>query len=181
MNYLDIVLALFLVYGAYNGFKKGLIIEIATLIALCLGIYGSILFSDQTAVYLQQEFEISDTYIPATAFIVTFILIVVSILILAKLLEKLIKIMALGLVNRISGAVLGMVKSVLFLSFIVMIIGYFDKESKLLKENIKTTSYLYSPIQKIVPALIPMIVQTKVLERFYNSKEMEQAKSYFSF
>ena len=58
MNYLDIVLALFLVYGAYNGFKKGLIIEIATLIALCLGIYGSILFSDQTAVYLQQEFEI---------------------------------------------------------------------------------------------------------------------------
>ena len=37
MNYIDIVILLFLLYGAFRGFSKGLIIEVATLAGLILG------------------------------------------------------------------------------------------------------------------------------------------------
>jgi membrane protein required for colicin V production len=44
LNLLDIIILIPLLLFAYNGYKKGLIIEIATLIALVLGIYASIHF-----------------------------------------------------------------------------------------------------------------------------------------
>lgn len=37
MNYIDIVILLFLLYGAFRGFSKGLIIEVATLAGLIIG------------------------------------------------------------------------------------------------------------------------------------------------
>ena len=39
MNYIDIVILLFLLYGAFRGFSKGLIIEVATLAGLILGVF----------------------------------------------------------------------------------------------------------------------------------------------
>ena len=45
MNYLDIIIIIPLIWGAYKGFRKGFIIEIASLIALILGIWGGINFS----------------------------------------------------------------------------------------------------------------------------------------
>jgi len=38
MNYFDIMIAIPLIWGIYKGFKKGFIIEIASFIALGLGI-----------------------------------------------------------------------------------------------------------------------------------------------
>ena len=74
---LDIVLALPLIWGAYKGFKKGLIIEITTLIALVAGLYGAIKFSDLTAVYLQENWTIDERYMPILSFAITFIAIVI--------------------------------------------------------------------------------------------------------
>lgn len=48
MNYIDIILLLPLLYGAYRGFSRGLIIEVATLLGLLLGVYIAIKFSGYT-------------------------------------------------------------------------------------------------------------------------------------
>ena len=45
MNYIDIVILLFLLYGAFRGFSKGLIIEVATLAGLILGVFIAIRYS----------------------------------------------------------------------------------------------------------------------------------------
>jgi membrane protein required for colicin V production len=47
MTLLDLFLVLPLIYGAWRGFKKGLIIEIFTLLAIIVGIYVSVHFSDK--------------------------------------------------------------------------------------------------------------------------------------
>ena len=39
MNALDILITLLLLYGAYTGFKKGLVFEIAMIVGLIVGIY----------------------------------------------------------------------------------------------------------------------------------------------
>ena len=48
MNYIDIVILLFLLYGAFRGFSKGLIIEVATLAGLILGVFIAIRYSPFT-------------------------------------------------------------------------------------------------------------------------------------
>ena len=52
MGVLDIVFIIPIVWLAYNGFKKGLIVEIATFFALIIGVYVSLYFSDITAEFL---------------------------------------------------------------------------------------------------------------------------------
>ena len=48
MNYFDYLLLLPLVYGLYRGFTKGLIIELASLVALIAGVYGAMYLSSFT-------------------------------------------------------------------------------------------------------------------------------------
>lgn len=39
VNYIDVIILLPLVYGAYKGFSQGLIVEMSTLFALVLGVF----------------------------------------------------------------------------------------------------------------------------------------------
>ena len=54
MNYLDIVIAVVLFLFGFKGLRKGLVIEIVTLLAFGVGIYGAMRFSDFTADRLQE-------------------------------------------------------------------------------------------------------------------------------
>jgi membrane protein required for colicin V production len=45
MNYIDIIIGIVLIVSAISGFRKGLIVEVASLAALILGIWGAIHFS----------------------------------------------------------------------------------------------------------------------------------------
>jgi len=45
MNYIDIIILAVLAWALFRGFKNGLFIEIASIAALILGIWGAIRFS----------------------------------------------------------------------------------------------------------------------------------------
>ena len=44
MNYIDIIILVIIGYGLVKGFINGLIIEVASVLALILGIWGAIRF-----------------------------------------------------------------------------------------------------------------------------------------
>ena len=62
MNYIDIVILLFLLYGAFRGFSKGLIIEVATLAGLILGVFIAIRYSPFTEGILKDFLNITSRY-----------------------------------------------------------------------------------------------------------------------
>ena len=55
MNYLDIILAIPLLWGLYKGISKGIVKELAALIALA-GVYGAVHFADNIHPYLKEQF-----------------------------------------------------------------------------------------------------------------------------
>ena len=58
MNFLDIIIAIPLVYGAYKGFRNGFIMEIFTILALFVGLYAAFTFSDQlTGMFVDTQHE----------------------------------------------------------------------------------------------------------------------------
>jgi membrane protein required for colicin V production len=153
INLLDIILLIPLLWFGYNGYKKGLIIEIASLAAFILGLYFAFYFSDFTAEYLKQFFNIEPKYMAAISFIVTFIGVVIIVLILAKLLEKFINILMLGFLNKLGGAVFGILKGALFLSIIILIINYFDTGRTIIKPQAVKSSIFYKPVESLAPML----------------------------
>ncbi|MFH1321734.1 MAG: CvpA family protein [Bacteroidota bacterium] len=155
MSYLDIILYIPLLWGIYKGFTKGFIIQAASLVALVLGIYGGIKFSYIVSEYIQRYFEISSNYLPIVSFAITFLIIVIAIHFLAKLLAKFIDMVALGFINKLFGAIFGMLKTAFILSVILVIINIADEKLKFIPPAEKNNSVLYNPISKLVPTIIP--------------------------
>jgi membrane protein required for colicin V production len=164
VNYIDIAVAVPLIWGAYKGFTKGLIIELASIIALILGGYVGMHFSDVTSTYLSQVVTIEESYMPIVSFAVTFVVIVLGVYLLAKILEKVINLVALKLVNKISGAVFGILKAAFIVSLVLVFVESVDQKLELIPKGIKETSLLYSPIGTIAPALIPAVKELDMLK-----------------
>lgn len=159
MNYIDLFIAIPLLWGAYRGFCKGMLIELASLLALGLGIYGGIKFSDQAAAFLSDHFAINAGYLPLIAFGVVFILIVILVYTLAKILEKIINLLALKLVNKLLGALFGLFKTALILSVILLIVNIIDNKINFITPDQKESSILYTPVSAIATTIIPVAYQ----------------------
>ena len=157
MNILDIILAVPLLWFAYRGFQKGLVIELASLVALILGIWAAIHFSFFAADFLTDNFDIGPKYLPVTAFIITFIVVVLGVILVGKIVEKFINLIALGFLNKLGGLVFGIVKAAFFLSVIALIINSFDDDQSLVTPKLREGSLLYKPIERFAPSIIPML------------------------
>ena len=79
MNYLDIILAIPLLWGLYKGVSKGIVKELAALLALIAGIYGAVHFADNIHPYLKEQFAIESSFVPIVSFTITFIVIVLAV------------------------------------------------------------------------------------------------------
>ncbi len=153
INLLDIIIIIPLLWFGYNGYKKGLIIELTTLAAFILGLYFAFFFSDFTAELLQKYFTIDQKYMAAISFIVTFIAILFIVLAIGKILEKLINVLLLGFLNKLAGGLFGILKGALFLSIIIFIINYFDPNHHIIKKDAIKKSVFYQPVEAVAPAL----------------------------
>ncbi len=151
INLLDLILLIPLLLFAYNGFKKGIIIEITTLAALILGIYAALFFSGFTAGMLTSSFNISREYLNIIAFVVTFIVVLILVMIVGRLLEKVVNLLMLGIINKLAGAVFGILKGALLLSILIFLINYFDVNASIIKKEARTQSVLYKSIEPVAP------------------------------
>ena len=151
INSLDIILLVPLLLFAFNGYKKGIIIEIATLAALVLGIYAALFFSGYTANLLTGSFNISTEYLNIIAFIVTFIGVLIVVMFIGKLLEKIVNLLMLGIVNKLAGALFGILKGALLLSILIFLVNYFDTDASIIKKEARTQSVLYKNVEPVAP------------------------------
>ncbi|MFA8434170.1 MAG: CvpA family protein [Marinifilaceae bacterium] len=148
MNFLDIILAIPLLWAVYKGFTKGLIVEVATLLALVLGIYGALHFSDFTADFIREQLDYDSKYMAYISFVVTFLVIVIGVNLLGKLLDKLVEAVALGLVNRLLGIFFSLAKAVLILSILVNLLDRVDQRFGFISKEKKEKSFLYQPLNQ---------------------------------
>ena len=157
MNYIDLVLGIILIIAAIQGFRKGFIVEAASLAALILGIWGAIKFSDWTAGYISKTFNYHSSSLGTVAFLVTFVGIVILIHILGKILDSTIKAVALGFLNRLAGIIFGVLKTAVILSILLMLFDPIDENVHLLPTKQKGESKIYTPMKQLVPTLFPFI------------------------
>lgn len=157
MNWIDIVILALVAWALVRGFKNGLFIEIASVAALLLGIWGAIRFSGYTANKLVEMFDLQTEYLGLVAFILTFIAIVVMVHLLANAMDKLMKAVALGFLVRILGMIFAVIKTVLILSIVLVILSTIDQKSHFLPREKINESRLYRPVADFAPMLFPII------------------------
>lgn len=150
MNYLDIIIAIILFLFGWKGLRKGLIIEVVTLLAFGVGIYGAMHFSDFTAAHLQDFMEVKPQYLNTIAFVLTFIILVVLVNLIGRLVSNLVKSMNLGFFDKLGGFLFGIIKGVLLCSILLMVLNNFQLLG-VVKPEVKEKSKLYPYIEQAVP------------------------------
>jgi membrane protein required for colicin V production len=158
MNIIDILLGALLLFGLVRGLTKGLFVEVASLVALIAGIYGAIHFSDFAAEFLMEHVDWSERIINLTAFAITFVIIVLAISLAGKALTKLADFAALGFLNKLLGAVFGVLKIGLILSVVLMIFSKMNRNIPFLEEEDLKDSVLYEPVKSLAPMLFPNMI-----------------------
>jgi membrane protein required for colicin V production len=161
MAVIDIILGALILFGVIRGLMKGLFVEVASLVALIAGIYGAIHFSNFAAEFLIEHVDWNEKTINITAFAITFVIIVLAISLAGKALTKLANFAALGLLNKLLGAVFGGLKIALILSVVLMVFAKLNKTIPFVSEEEIESSVLYEPVKTLAPMILPILLDDK--------------------
>ncbi len=171
MNWIDFVIVALLFYGLVQGFIDGLIIEVAELAALVLGIWGAIHFSWWTAEKLAAWFDMTSQWTGIISFAVTFTAIMIVVYLIGKLLDSILKAMALGFVIKSLGAIFGVLKIALVLSVLFVFLNTVDEKKHFLPSATINNSFLYNPIADLVPSIFPIVEGGDLIDSFNRHKK----------
>jgi membrane protein required for colicin V production len=174
MNYLDIIFLVPLLFALYRGFKKGMIHMVASLAALVLGIFGAIRLRPMFASLLDSIFDISPDYMNVIAFSVAFVSIVLVVHLVAYVVEKLIKAVALNLVNRLLGMGIGLLVTAFVISMILWPVNQVNAEKQIIRPERIEGSILYKPLSAFAPAVFPYLKKQDWKEFIPKNKEDEE-------
>lgn len=158
MNWLDLLVAVVVSWAALKGFLRGFIVELASLVAMVLGVWAGFHLGQGVATTLGL-----DPGNTAIAFLVTFVLVVVAVHLLARGLTALVDVAQLGLPNKLAGAVLAVLRSAVLLS-IALTFGMKWSAGALPSAEVRERSWSYAPLSGIAPMVLPFLEDTQWLK-----------------
>ena len=158
MNTIDIVLGIILLIALVVGYKKGLFVALAGLVGIIAGVYGAVYFSGYAASYLAGWTNWNEQTVNLAAFAVTFLAILLLISMAGKALTKIADFAALGIINKLLGAVFNVLKFAFIISVVFMFVNASPTFS-ILSEEDRDTSVLYAPVASLAPLVVPYILK----------------------
>ncbi|TCK68029.1 membrane protein required for colicin V production [Winogradskyella wandonensis] len=164
MSIIDIVLGALLLFGLIRGAMKGLFVEVASLVALVLGVWGAIHFSYFAAELLESKVDWNEKTINIVAFAVTFVVIVLTISLAGKALTKLADFAALGMLNKLLGGVFGALKIGLILSILLIVFSKLNNTLPFMEQDDLEESILYEPVKSLAPIIFPNLIKSEIDE-----------------
>jgi len=96
-------------------------------------------------------------YLDIISFAVTFLIIVILVHIVADVVSKMVEPGLLGVFNKMGGVIVGLLRSLLFLSIMLMIFDRIDNDMHFIPENAKKESRMYESIRNLAPSIFPFI------------------------
>ncbi|MEI8201844.1 MAG: CvpA family protein [Bacteroidota bacterium] len=158
MEAIDIVLFIPLLWFGIRGLMNGLIIEVASCLALIIAAFFAFRFSGFVVEQLQLH-GFAGKSIPVLAVILTFVVVYLAIKLSSKVLDKLASGLSLGLFNKLGGLVFGVLKAAILTGMLLMLIEAYDVKHTFITQKQREKSYLYYPIFRTASFLLPEIKQ----------------------
>lgn len=155
MNVLDIILAILLVVGAVNGFRKGIISQLCGLAGVLLGVWLGFKFGDRLGVWLGVEIgEIA-------SFVIIFIGAVLLATLAGRISAAILRATGLGILNRLGGMALSLVEYVLICSLLLGLFQKVNNATGWVEPKVVEESVLVEPVMKVSEFVFPYLVEVK--------------------
>ncbi|MBP8822147.1 MAG: CvpA family protein [Flavobacteriales bacterium] len=156
MNWLDWLLVAVLVAAAVQGFFRGFVVEVASLLALVLGIWVAVRYNASVAEWIGL-----DPRKEVISFLVTFIGVLLVVHLLAKALTKALDLAMLALPNKVAGLLFGALRAAFMLSVVLNMLSAHARTSSLVSGDALIGSTLFTPLRAFAPLIVPALGETK--------------------
>jgi len=147
---IDIIFVILLVLALIQGYRRGLIVAVFSLVSIIIGLAAAIKLSAAVANHLGHAVKVSDKWLPVVSFAIVFIAVVFLIRLGARAIQKLTEAMMLGWANRLGGIIL---YAVIYLTIFSILLFYAD-QLKIIKPDTIKSSVTYSFIRPWGPKAI---------------------------
>lgn len=164
MKFIDIILLIPILWFGFKGVKNGAVMEFVQLAAIALGIFIASRFSH----FLGNYFHIESEYAGILYFAITFIAVVGMLFLAGYIIEKFIKAILLGWLNRLIGLIFALSKTILLLSLLIFYFNKIDKHETIFPKEKRNESLLFRPVEKVAPLILPKLTET--FEKISNAK-----------
>ena len=163
MNLFDILIIIILLYCLVRGIFRGLLKEMSSLVGVLGGFYAAYTYYHEVGKLLNRW--IADpNYVNILSFLLVFICVFLIISIIGIIIKYILKIVFLGWVDRVFGAVFGILKGILIASVLLIVFTAFLPDSSNIIKTSKTSHYLAGISNKMIK------VTPKDLKREYQKK-----------
>ncbi len=162
-----------MIYALYRGFKNGFIMAICTFLALLVGIYAGIHFSDAMAALLKDSWEIDSHYLPIIAFVVTFLVVGALVYFGGRALQKVVSVVKLTPINKVLGMAFSLIKVSYLLSIVCVFIAAMNEKTTLIPDSTMQESILFVPIKEITGKTIPKFKESLVYMDYWYQEEKD--------
>jgi membrane protein required for colicin V production len=147
---IDVIVVILLVLALIQGYRRGLIVAVFSLVSIIVGLAAAIKLSAAVANHLGHAVKVSDKWLPVISFAIVFIAIVFLIRMGARAIQKLTEAMMLGWANRLGGIIL---YAVIYLTIFSILLFYAD-QLRIIKPDTIKASVTYSFIRPWGPKAI---------------------------
>jgi len=163
MQVIDVIFIVLISLLIIHGFFKGLIAAIFSWACLILGIWAAVLLFPAGGAYIREHIMADVRIVPELlAFVAIFLLIVICVKLVERILRTVIEGAHLGTVNRILGAVFGVVEGFALAMIIIFVLGVqplFDASAIIYNSVI---AQFLLPFLRYLPDRAQEIVETTV-------------------
>ncbi|RYD74412.1 MAG: CvpA family protein [Sphingobacteriales bacterium] len=149
MNALDLVLLLPILLAAVRGYRKGIIVEVFSIIALIVAIIACLKITYEVTSWLEPWFG-NSAWLPFIGYLVTFGGAFLLVMWLGKLFEKAVDMAQFGIVNKSLGAFFSILKT----CFMISLLFWLTNRVQLIPQETQEGSIIYSTTKNLAPKLV---------------------------
>ena len=143
--WIDIIFAIVAASAFFWGYSRGIIRTVISVVAIFVGFILAVRFAKPTTSILADVFNTSpDGAMPLIGFIVAFVLVLVSLRMVATILEKSLSAVRLNFINKIAGGLAMAVLGTLVFSILLM----FVNAASLIPLDVKAKSVTYASLEE---------------------------------
>jgi membrane protein required for colicin V production len=158
MNAFDVLIITILAYGLIRGVFRGLVREISSIVGILGGFYAAYTYYPRVANLISHLIE-NKAYLNILSYLIIFSAVVIIVGVLAVVIKYLLNIAYLGWVDRVSGAIFGLLKAGLVVCVLFIVLtaflpqgNPFIKDSTLSPHVVGTSEILAKVLSKDMKA-----------------------------
>lgn len=157
MNVVDIVILVCCIPAVVQGVCKGFIDQVIALLSVVLGAWLSFKFAEPVGDFLKEYIDIAPAIIHIIAFALIMLLVVFGLKLAGNALEKIVKFVMLGWLDKILGIAFALIKAALVLGLVAILICNLRTTFQLDSWKIFDESVLFGPLKETASTVFPYL------------------------